>query len=203
MKINPELLNEIEKNVRECEKLSAIEYVPVLVERSANYRFFRLSLSFLIFVGVAATLWIFFPELHLVGKIAVPLAVALFIFAVSGLKNILAFLLPKAFIFEEVERMARLKFLEHEVFATEQRSGILILISALERSVYVLADKGFKDRVENHYWIQLGNKLADGFNRRAPTESFLKALSELSQQLSKDFPAKTDNPNELPDHLRQ
>jgi putative membrane protein len=46
-----------------------------------------------------------------------------------------------------VRRHAQALFLEHELFATRQRNGVLILVSCFERRVELLADVGLHQHV--------------------------------------------------------
>src|SRR5690606_38161285 len=110
--------------------------------------------------------------------------------------------LPRKLRLHEVEEAAALEFLKHEVFATRQRTGVLIYISLLERAVFVLADKGLLQKFDSKYWEGLGLKLAQDFNAHEAGRSFFAALDHMAPDFEKEFPPGADNPNELPDHLR-
>jgi len=203
MKISEEISKLIEAKVSQCEALSSIEYVPVIVDRSAHYRFFRIILAAGCFLIAQMLCYSLFPTWKLWLFTVVPLALAGGVYSLLSVDQLLAALLPQRFMQEEVEEMARVKFLQHEVFATEKRNGILILISKLERAVFVFADKGFDGKIASDYWIEVGTRLAQDFDAKFPGDSFLNALQELSVRLSNNFPPEARNPNELPDHLRR
>ena len=44
----------------------------------------------------------------------------------------------------EVLQYAKMQFLDRELFATPNRTAILVLVSMLERRVVILADKGLR-----------------------------------------------------------
>ena len=68
-----------------------------------------------------------------------------------------------------VERAAELAFLEHEVFATRDRNGVLILISELEHRVAVLGDRGLHQKLESKGFVELVEQLTRSIREGAIT----------------------------------
>jgi putative membrane protein len=92
----------------------------------------------------------------------------------------------------EVQQYAKVQFLEREVFATPERTGILLLVSLLERRVVILPDKGLHARVSVAEWnaviARMAGSLRDGMTGAAVLDG-LAGLSELL--VSKGFTCAT------------
>jgi len=101
-----------------------------------------------------------------------------------------------------VKEKAETIFLEKEIFATRQRSGILIYISLLERQVYVLADIGIKARVKDKEWKEITGMIINGIRNKKPADGTLEAISACRDLLLKNgFKAGPDDTNELPNDI--
>jgi putative membrane protein len=87
---------------------------------------------------------------------------------------------------------------------TKDRTGILILVSILERRVHVLADKGLNDRVPPGTWDGLVNGILVGIRTGQATDAICEAIAKCGVLLAQVSPAGSgDNPNELPDRIIQ
>ena len=66
----------------------------------------------------------------------------------------------------EVRQRAQAMFLERQLFRTQARTGVLMLVSLFERKVEILADVGFDGRIDGHAWhsvvAAMMPKLTDG-----------------------------------------
>jgi putative membrane protein len=66
----------------------------------------------------------------------------------------------------ETHQYAKAQFLERELFATRERTAILVLVSMLERRVVILADTGLRPHVTTAEWdgviARMTEKLANG-----------------------------------------
>jgi putative membrane protein len=116
---------------------------------------------------------------------------------------LLRFILPAKLAREAVIDEADTSFLHEEVFATRERTGVLVFISLFERQVFVIGDKGLSHFVKPEYWAELGRMLANDFKSCNPGQSFLVALDKLIHDVAPHFPASKDNPNELHDDIRK
>jgi len=104
----------------------------------------------------------------------------------------------------KVRRRAELAFYEHGLHKTREGTGILIMISLLERRAQVLADKTINERVPEGTWNSLVQELVKGIKDGQPTEALCRAIERCGDLLAAHFPAgDTDNPDELPDDLIQ
>jgi putative membrane protein len=202
-KFTEEFTRQLALKAAELERLSTIEFVPVVARRSDTYSGFRLvmaliaSLAALMLLGEGALRW---------GRVSEGL-IAVFVFgaayALVSWGPILRRVLPEKISHDAVIDEADSVFLHEEVFATRARSGVLVYISLFERQVFVIADKGLAAAVDPGYWRELGGRLAADFNSENPGTSFLAALDDLIKNVAPRFPASDDNPNEVPDGLRR
>jgi putative membrane protein len=201
-KLTEECKKRISEKIRELEKISAIEFVPVIAANSSNYAHFRFV------IGLVATI-LTLTYFHLIGwghstglVLAGAFGFGALIYFSLGNDLILSKFLPSHLKHEEVEEAARIKFLEHEIFATPQRTGVLIYISELEQSVFLLADKAILEKLPSDELSSLAAVLAQDLGKNGSAETFLTALEELSIKLAPTFPVGAENKNELSDHVR-
>ena len=104
----------------------------------------------------------------------------------------------------KVTLRAEQAFYKHGLHNTKGRTGILILVSMLERRVHVLADKGINDHVPAGTWDELVNGIIDGIRTGQATDAICAAIAKCGTLLADIAPAGSgDNPDELPDELIQ
>ena len=104
----------------------------------------------------------------------------------------------------KVALRAEQAFYKHGLQHTKGHTGILILVSLLERRVHILADKGINDHVPAGTWDGLVNSILDGIRAGQATDAICAAIAECGALLAQVSPADSrDNPNELPDTLIQ
>ena len=104
----------------------------------------------------------------------------------------------------KVKLRAQQAFYQHGFQNTKGRTGILILVSLLEHRVHVLADKGINERVPAGTWEGLVNGIIGGIRNGKPTDAICEAIARCGALLAKACPAGSgDNPDELPDELIQ
>lgn len=109
---------------------------------------------------------------------------------------------PRKYILNAVQMAAHMAFLQYEVFATKERTGVLIFVSEWEQAVFVLADKGLLNHIPSSEWADLGAELAKDFESLGTKNTFLSALDRISERLGRHFPPAPQNANELPDDVR-
>lgn len=102
-----------------------------------------------------------------------------------------------------VERRARQAFLEEEVFATRERTGILIFLALFERRVVVLGDSGINRAVDQQEWEGIVARLATGIRSERPGPALVDAIAECGRLLEKHgVEIRPDDVDELADGLR-
>ena len=201
------LTNEFKKRIQnkivELELRTSVEFVPVITDRSSDYKLWRMFFFLLVFSFSLTLLVLEFPAYGGLEKVISSLGIALILFLATFLKPFLSTLLPAHAKFRAVEDRAQSVFLEQEIFLTEQRTGILIFISDFERAVLILADRGFAGKIDSREWKDLGAVLAQDFSKKSAGDTFLIALEKLALRLSADFPPARNNLNEISDNVRE
>jgi putative membrane protein len=102
-----------------------------------------------------------------------------------------------------VMRRARQAFLEEEVFATRERTGILIFLALFERRVVVLGDSGINRVVDMGEWDQIVAHLIEGIRRGRPGPALVEAIADCGRLLeTHGVEIRPDDVDELADGLR-
>jgi len=102
----------------------------------------------------------------------------------------------------KVELRAQRAFYEQGLHKTREGTGILILLSTLERRVQILADRAIDERVPSGTWDALVDDLVRGIQAGRETETVCRVIAKCGDLLAVHFPAcEGDNPNELSDDL--
>jgi putative membrane protein len=124
-------------------------------------------------------------------------------FLLAGASSLLRVLVPRGRATESVERRAREEFLEHRVFETRDRTGVLLLLSELEHQVVLLGDKGIDAEVHQEGWARHVQTIVDAIRRGQPADGVCAVIAELGALLAKHAPARDDNYNELSNAVRR
>ncbi len=99
-----------------------------------------------------------------------------------------------------VRRHAQALFLEHELFATRQRNGVLILVSCFERRVEILADVGLHQHVTEQQWRPVVARMTPLLREGRFADALQAGLTATEELLAgKDFKPIPGMVNELPD----
>jgi putative membrane protein len=100
----------------------------------------------------------------------------------------------------EVRHYTESLFLRRELFKTQQRNGILILICRFERKVEILADVGLHGRVTEADWAGTIAAMTPHLRDARLAAAFEAGLNALGAMLStKGFVGKAGGEHELPD----
>ena len=85
------------------------------------------------------------------------------------------------------------------VWDTEENSGVLIYVNLAEQAVEIVADRGINARVPQEQWDGICHEMSADFAVNRFPEGVLSGLERIGSLLAEHFPARRDNPNELPD----
>jgi putative membrane protein len=102
--------------------------------------------------------------------------------------------------FEVRERAIR-AFHEHGLANTRDATGVLFLISILERKVYVLADRGIYAKIKQDTLDKYASSVAKGIASGKGADALCQAIRDAGEVLEKYFPRKSDDKNELSDRM--
>lgn len=100
-----------------------------------------------------------------------------------------------------VYRRALRHFVESGVYATSERTGVLIFISIMEKEVHILADSGINALIDQKEWDSLAKQVAKGIHAGTTAKNLIEVIERCGVLLTEHFPAADDNPNELSDGL--
>ena len=93
-------------------------------------------------------------------------------------------------------------FLEEQVFATRDRTGVLVFVALFEHRVLVLADEGINERVDDGAWEEISEELALGLRRGTPAPALIHAVERCADLLVEHGISPLDPANELSDEPR-
>jgi putative membrane protein len=100
---------------------------------------------------------------------------------------------------DAVRRRAISAFYDHGLYKTRKNTGVLFLISWLERKVWVLADKGIHEKIGQESLNQVATLVSQGVREGRPCEALCEAIRKMGEALSRHFPMTPGDANELPD----
>ena len=100
---------------------------------------------------------------------------------------------------DAVRRRAISAFYDHGLYKTRKNTGVLFLISWLERKVWVLADKGIHEKIGQESLNQIATLVSQGVREGRPCEALCEAIRKMGEVLSEHFPMTPGDANELPD----
>ena len=89
-------------------------------------------------------------------------------------------------------------FSQLRVWDTEHNSGVLIYVQLVDRKVEILADRGISAGVAQAEWDAICREVEQAFRKQRYEEGALSAVRRVGALLAAHFPARPDNPNELP-----
>lgn len=190
----------IEKAVREAEATTSGEIVVMAVAKSSNYpsAIMATSGAVSLVLAIAGTISLGSENMWLF----LTLFALFFIASNEAVKRIPMLKRPfvsRAEIAEEVEEAAIHAFYHRKVHETRDRTGILIYISLFEHSVRVLADTGIDAKVGKQVWQSVVDTITKGICDGRQGEAIREAVEICGQLLSRHFPRKADDTNELSD----
>jgi putative membrane protein len=111
--------------------------------------------------------------------------------------------LDQAIVGQRVRLAAESAFLRAEVFATRERTGILIFLALFERRVVILGDSGINARVEPEEWQAIADEMAAGVRASRPAAALAAGIEACGRLLAeRGVPVAEEDVNELPDRPR-
>lgn len=190
---------QIEAAIRQIERRSALEVVVAVLPRSADYFQFRigLSVSWGLGAGCAALLWL--PQWHPLWALLLQLPVALLSYLASGFKRLERLITPRSYAARAVQERAVRLFAEHGLNRTRGHTGLLVLVSELERRVVILGDSGVHVHVGEQGWQRYVDLLVARIHEGRLVPGVLEVLAQIEAIAGTAQPVQKGDTNELPD----
>jgi putative membrane protein len=101
----------------------------------------------------------------------------------------------------EIEKKSVQTFYKYGLYKTSDATGILILISLLEKKVFVMADKGVYAKISAADLQKYAASIALGVKNNNQGAAIRSVIDSLEPVLVKHFPIKPGDVNELPDRI--
>jgi len=188
--------------VSEVEQRTAGEIVVAEVPSSDDYGEVRLFCTLMVGLLAGAAAHVAWAALPVGAVLAIQFGGGLTAWLATGSRSLLRLMLPRRRAQLAVGRAAELAFLEYGVFATRDRTGVLIFLSELEHRVVILGDKGIHARVQDPGWSALVALLVQAIKERRAADGVCEVITKLGETLARDAPVLPDDTNELPNHVR-
>lgn len=102
---------------------------------------------------------------------------------------------------EAVRLRAERAFFEKGLYKTKKNTGVLFFLSLLERKVWVLADKGIYEKMDQKTLNRYAHEVSRGIREGRACDVLSKAIQEIGVLLSRHFPIIPDDTDELSDDV--
>ena len=99
---------------------------------------------------------------------------------------------------EAVRLRAERGFFEKGLYNTKKKTGILFFLSLFERKVWVLADKGIYEKMDQETLNRFAHEVSRGIKEGRACEALSQAIQGIGELLSRHFPITPDDTDELP-----
>jgi uncharacterized membrane protein len=101
-----------------------------------------------------------------------------------------------------IEEIARQEFHVLGMTKTKDRTGILIFLLLEDKKFFILADDGIHTKVKDGVWDTIAHEMSNHFSQKNFRLGILHGVQSVGAELSKYFPRKYDDTNELPNDVR-
>lgn len=218
----------IREAINTAEKGTSGEIVIMVVDESDPYRE-AMSMGAVIFSALAslgivmissivihlATGWsdgssglMSFRFVHAIFTLNLWLFIALAVLLYTPVHHLLAvfpklkiLFVPKHRRSEAVRDHAVRLFYEKGLHRTKHETGVLILISILERKVWILGDRGINEKISKQFWYDQSRALSQGIAESRRGEAACEVIERCGSELARHFPAGRHEVNELSDDV--
>jgi len=92
-------------------------------------------------------------------------------------------------------------FYEKGLYKTKKNTGVLFFMSLLERKVWVLADKGIYEKIEQETLNRYSKMVSQGIKDGRACDALCEAIRESGELLARYFPITHDDTDELSDEV--
>ena len=207
LKLSDHDRSRLDVRVSETEKRTRTQIVLTVIQRSDTYaeipwKAFALGTSVAGLLLILLDWWLYDWYPHVTVLITV-----VGILSSGVLLALLTVMIPrfaKCFLSDhraevEVQQYAKSLFLDRELFATQKRTGILLLVSLFERRVVILPDKGLDERLKEYDVRNIIAAMTPSLKRKQISQAFDAGLDQLSHILATTATDAGDDelPNEI------
>lgn len=214
--LNEKDMKNIGEAVQNAEKNTSGEIATALINESDDYAKYELFFAFIAGFIYFSIMLFFSSEVkeliqcmfwnynssYLISFYGFSIFVVISIFYfIANISTIDRLIVPKKVMQEKVNNRAMRYFTESGVYNTRDRTGILIFISTLEKQIQLIADSGINKKIEQSQWNEIVENIANGVKEKTLSKNLIESIDECGKLLSKHFPIKDDDENELPNEI--
>jgi len=200
----------ISRAVKDVEQKTSGEIVPYIVDRSDWYEVAEWRAGVLcgavalgVFAGLRTFTAVWLPFDFVQMALVALLAIAAGAMAAHFIPAIERLFAGAHLMDRRVHQRAGEAFLSEEIFATRDRTGVLIFLSLLERRVVVLGDAGINAKVARSEWDEIIALIVNSIKSGKPAEGLVAAIQRCGSLLQREGVARhKGDTDELSDHLR-
>jgi putative membrane protein len=202
----------IEAAVRAAEQRTSAEIVPMIVARSGLYRETQhraglmlalLVLTALLTIETAWLPWGWHASNAVWLLAATALAYGLGVW-IGTLPVIIRFLTSRERMHQKVQLRAELAFAQQGIAHTRGQTGLLLMVSLLERQVFVLPDKSLGELVSAIQWQEVVGVIVEHLKAGDLAGGLCRGIETSGGILARACPpGRGDNPNELSNEVIQ
>jgi uncharacterized membrane protein len=98
-----------------------------------------------------------------------------------------------------IDELAKEEFFRLGMDKTRDKTGILIYLLLSHKQFHILADTGINEKVEENTWHKIKDEMQEKFRQGFFREGIILGIEKVGEILSRHFPVKEDDTNELPD----
>lgn len=204
--MKPKDLDDVAQSVLEAEKLTSAEICPMVVRSSSTVGYiapliFLMSLCLCLLCIDIFSVPVFNYDKWGLGYLAIVFICLIIAKTFSVLPPIQRFFLIYQDTIIQVHRRAESEFYLHKLYMTSNRSGILLMVSLLEKKVVVLADETIAKSLPKNTWDDLIKLVVEQIKKDNLSSGLVLGVSHMSQLLKDKFPIQLSDKNELSDKL--
>ncbi|HYK88541.1 MAG TPA: hypothetical protein VE398_07210 [Acidobacteriota bacterium] len=191
----------IEEAIRKAEAKTSGEIVFAVADASAHYQHATIQ-GAVIGMAAAAAAYLALTATH---SITALLWIELISFA--SLQALLPhlpwrrYLIPRRELDARVHEAAFMQFYSSGLYHTRESNGVEIYLSIFERRVVVIGDMGIHEKMGNPHWDEVRDTIIRGIKQGKAGEGIAAAIETCGSALSKHFPHRADDTNELSDQV--
>ena len=102
---------------------------------------------------------------------------------------------------KNIRLLAEKEFHKLNMHNTRDKTGILLYMLLSDRQFYILADQGIHEKVGNETWDKLRDEIQLKFQNGNFCDGILWGVDRVGKILTKHFPVKSDDTNELSNEI--
>ncbi len=186
--------------ITRVERETDAEVVTVLAEQADEYAYIPLLWAGIFALTVPGALNVFFGWWDAHVLLLVQWITFIVLSLIFRIPRLTTRLIPRTVRHWRASNLARRQFLEQNLHHTQGDSGVLIFVSAAERYVEILVDRGVSSRVDDDVWEGIVETFTRQVREGQTLQGFLDCIESCGQHLKQHLPA-THQRDELPNHL--